>query len=60
MKHDQRNYRASRVGVSVSLSGYPRFRVRVEGAAEATPEAFQSTNTGCGDVDTVSVEVLRR
>lgn len=43
-----------------SSVGYPRFRLRAQGAAEAAAEALQSADTCCRDVDTVSVEVLRR
>lgn len=40
-------------------TGNPRLRLRPEGTAEATPEALQSANPGCGDADPVPVEVSR-
>jgi len=42
------------------LPGYPRFRFRVKSAAKTAAEALQSPDTGCRDVDTMSVAMLRR
>jgi len=42
------------------LPGHIRLGIRVESTAKTTAKAFQSSDTGCRDANTMPLEVLRR
>lgn len=48
-----------REGTRISVAGHTGLRFRIEGPAKTTTKALQSADTGCRDVDTMFMEVLR-